>query len=103
MDRGAWWATVHGVSNSQARLSDFALTRVLLRMPDASGLGVSHSCDTCCPFCYPCVPSTFLVFLIIKSERPRSTWYPPPLAAGHGFHVRLGLSYLPVLPFSVGA
>ena len=22
MDRGAWWATVHGVAKSQARLSD---------------------------------------------------------------------------------
>ena len=22
MDRGAWWATVHGVANSQTRLSD---------------------------------------------------------------------------------
>ena len=23
MDRGAWWAAVHGVAKSQARLSDF--------------------------------------------------------------------------------
>ena len=23
MDRGAWWATVHGVTKSQTRLSDF--------------------------------------------------------------------------------
>ena len=23
MDQGAWWATVHGVANSQTRLSDF--------------------------------------------------------------------------------
>ena len=23
MDRGAWWATVHGVAKSQAQLSDF--------------------------------------------------------------------------------
>ena len=23
MDRGAWWATVHGVAKSQARLSNF--------------------------------------------------------------------------------
>ena len=23
MNRGAWWATVHGVAKSQARLSDF--------------------------------------------------------------------------------
>ena len=26
MDRGAWWVTVHGVTMSQARLSDFTFT-----------------------------------------------------------------------------
>ena len=26
MDKGAWQATVHGVTKSQARLSDFTLT-----------------------------------------------------------------------------
>ena len=26
MDRGAWWAAVHGVARSQTRLSDFAFT-----------------------------------------------------------------------------
>ena len=26
MDRGAWWATVHGVSKSLTRLSDFTFT-----------------------------------------------------------------------------
>ena len=26
MDRGAWWATVHGVAKSRARLSDFIVT-----------------------------------------------------------------------------
>ena len=26
MDRGAWWAAVHGVAGSQARLSDFTFT-----------------------------------------------------------------------------
>ena len=26
MDRGAWWATVHGVSKSQIQLSDYAQT-----------------------------------------------------------------------------
>ena len=25
MDRGAWWATVHGVTNSRTQLSDVAL------------------------------------------------------------------------------
>ena len=26
MDRGAWWATVHGVAKSRTRLSDFTFT-----------------------------------------------------------------------------
>ena len=26
MDRGAWWAAVHGVANSRTRLSDFLFT-----------------------------------------------------------------------------
>ena len=26
MDRGAWWTTVHGVTKSQTRLSDFDFT-----------------------------------------------------------------------------
>ena len=26
MDRGAWWATVHGLRKSRTRLSDFAFT-----------------------------------------------------------------------------
>ena len=26
MDRGAWWAAVHGVAKSQTQLSDFPLT-----------------------------------------------------------------------------
>ena len=26
MDRGAWWAAVHGVAQSPARLGDFAFT-----------------------------------------------------------------------------
>ena len=26
MDRGAWWATVHGVAKSQTRLSEFTFT-----------------------------------------------------------------------------
>ena len=26
MDGGAWWAAIHGVANSQTRLSDFTFT-----------------------------------------------------------------------------
>ena len=32
MDRGAWWATVHGVSKSRTRLSDFTFTLSILRI-----------------------------------------------------------------------
>ena len=28
MDRGAWWATVHGVTNSWTRLSEHSLTHM---------------------------------------------------------------------------
>ena len=31
MDGGAWWATVHGVTESQTRLSDFTLTFLFQR------------------------------------------------------------------------
>ena len=31
MDRGAWWATVHRVSKTQTRLSDFTFTQALPR------------------------------------------------------------------------
>ena len=30
MDRGAWWATVHGVAKSRTRLSDFTFTFIRL-------------------------------------------------------------------------
>ena len=29
MDRGAWWATVHGVARSQTRLSNFTLSHIV--------------------------------------------------------------------------
>ena len=31
MDRGAWWATVHGVAKSQTRLSDFTFTFIVIK------------------------------------------------------------------------
>ena len=30
MDRGAWWATVHGVAKSQTRLNDFHFTSLYI-------------------------------------------------------------------------
>ena len=31
MDRGAWWAAVHGVTKSQTRLNDFTFTFIMKR------------------------------------------------------------------------
>ena len=42
MDRGAWWTTVHGVTNSQARLSDWAHSTLPKRLGDRS-VQFSHS------------------------------------------------------------
>ena len=38
MDRGAWWATVHGVAQSQRRLTNFWISR------NSGGASVSQGC-----------------------------------------------------------
>ena len=45
MDRGAWWATIHGVTKSWTRLSDFTFTffhlfLLLLHQPHLRSLGI---------------------------------------------------------------
>ena len=40
MDGGAWWATVHGVSKSQTRLSDFTFTFTFLSQDVNSSQGL---------------------------------------------------------------
>ena len=50
MDRGAWWATVHGVAKSQTRLSDFTFT--IVHTEDAErdssgGPGTKTLCSRC--------------------------------------------------------
>ena len=59
MDRGAWWATVHGVTNSQTQLSDTSpsskkegqirLVRVrsLLQPVDSNAQGILTPSETC--------------------------------------------------------
>ena len=44
MDRGAWWATVHGVAKSQTQLSDFTFTRILT--------GTTYLCHHLYPPCF---------------------------------------------------
>ena len=41
MDRGAWWATVHGVTKSQTRLSDFTFVHKIIKY--SLGAGVKPS------------------------------------------------------------
>ena len=36
MDRGAWWATVHGVAKSRTRLSDFTFTSLIKKLQPRS-------------------------------------------------------------------
>ena len=43
MDRGAWWAAVHGVAKSQTRLSDF-FHFPLLRTGEGNGNPLQRSC-----------------------------------------------------------
>ena len=38
MDRGAWWATVHGVAKSRTQLSDYTTTTTLLLLDAQSCL-----------------------------------------------------------------
>ena len=48
MDRGAWWATVHGVAKSQAQLSDFHfLSHFLFFKPPSSKQPKPHHAGLC--------------------------------------------------------
>ena len=42
MDRGAWWAAVHGVAKSRTRLSDFTFTFHLHALEKEMALKVSY-------------------------------------------------------------
>ena len=44
LDRGAWWATVHGVAKSRTRLSDFTFTFSLSCIGEGNGNPLQCSC-----------------------------------------------------------
>ena len=46
MDRGAWWATVHGVAKSQTRLNDFTSLQTMVELMKIMGTSFkgSHAC-----------------------------------------------------------
>ena len=53
MDRGAWPATVHGVTQSRTRLSDWACMRAFFDAPTVRFIrvaAVAHSCHSCVVF-----------------------------------------------------
>ena len=56
MDRGVRWATVHGVTKSQTRLTDWALIFMLHssvpRCPSNGVRGRGSTIDSCSAFCY---------------------------------------------------
>ena len=54
MDRGAWWATVHGVAKSQTRLSDFTYLLTYLQVIlDQETPGLDHGLVVNILPCYP--------------------------------------------------
>ena len=58
MDRGTWWATVHGVAKSQARLKDLTHTHILWSHLKITTVSFEHEyflfprLPTCLAFCW---------------------------------------------------
>ena len=48
MDRGAWWATAHGVAKSRTRLSDFTFTSTLDCFPYFASIDSTALCVFVC-------------------------------------------------------
>ena len=46
MDRGAWWATIHGVTKSQTRLSDYHPHTRIFRYPHLEALPLLELCTS---------------------------------------------------------
>ena len=44
VDRGAWWATVHGVTNSWTRLKRLSMHSALLTMPKPLTVWITINC-----------------------------------------------------------
>ena len=48
MDRGAWWAILHGVAKSRTRLRDFTMSHSLDSVSSVQFSSVAQSCLTLC-------------------------------------------------------
>ena len=62
MDRGAWWAAVHGVSKSQTHLSDFTFTFHFYALEKEMKVKVAQSCLTLCD------PMAYIVHEILQAR-----------------------------------
>ena len=67
MDGGAWWAAVHGVTNSRTRLSDFTFMSIESVMP-------SNHLILCCPLLL--LPSFFPSIRVFSNESVRHIRWP---------------------------
>ena len=73
MDRGAWWATVHGVTKSRTRLSDYARVHAIAGDTGSiPGSGRSPGEGNDNPFQYSC----------LKNRMDRGAWWATP-CEGH--------------------
>ena len=114
MDRGAWWATVHGVAESQTQLqfsSVQSLSRVRLLQPH----GLQHTRPPCplptpgvysnsCPlsrWCHPPISSSVIPFSSCLQSFPASGSFPISqffAARGQSIGVSASASVLPMNP-----
>ena len=114
MDRGAWWATVRGLTKSQTRLtlslSTLSLVVQWLRLPNAptAGCVVSIPGGSTCPVVPPKTKSQIRPLPDLTPSKPRGSQTPPrkapPTAAGpaHSLPDTLRLFFSSLVPPSHG-
>ena len=107
MDRGAWWATVRGLTKSQTRLtlslSTLSLVVQWLRLPNAptAGCVVSIPGGSTCPVVPPKTKSQIRPLPDLTPSKPRGSQTPPrkapPTAAGpaHSLPDTVSLTHAP--------
>ena len=75
MDRGAWWAKVHGVTKSQTRLSGQHFTAGLRALVCAHTVGVGPSSTAICDTMEMAPPAGVLVLRLLLRTRAGRGWY----------------------------
>ena len=114
MDRGAWWATVHGVAKSRTRLSDYTLSVAKLCVTPFRSHGLQHTRVLCSPlsprvcsnsrllsqWCYPTISSSVTPFSSALNLSQRQSFPTNPLSTSGGQSIGASAS-ASVLPMSV--